>query len=86
MQLSIIICNVSITDDIPHTPHTLLPTLHISYALCVGVAVILRHLRPDSSCGNGFRELNPIDQNLQYDFNFQQANYLTQAVNVLPVN
>ncbi len=51
-----------------------------------GFALILHHLRPDSSCGNGYRELEPIDQNLRYDFNFQQANYLTRVVNVQPVS
>ncbi|XP_064398231.1 DBH-like monooxygenase protein 1 homolog [Halichondria panicea] len=56
-------------------------TLHTHLA---GFALILHHLRPDSSCGNGYRELEPIDQNLRYDFNFQQANYLTRVVNVQP--
>eukprot|EP00731_Ephydatia_muelleri_P011378 Em0006g272a len=49
----------------------------------VGRAVTLRHLRMNSSCG-GLQELPPVDQNLQYDFNFQQTNLLTSPVNVMP--
>ncbi|KAL5500626.1 hypothetical protein EMCRGX_G012217 [Ephydatia muelleri] len=49
----------------------------------VGRAVTLRHLRMNSSCG-GLQELPPVDQNMQYDFNFQQTNLLTSPVNVLP--
>ena len=50
-----------------------------------GRAVTLRHLRMNSSCG-GLQELPPVDQNMQYDFNFQQTNLLTHPVNVLPVS
>ena len=39
----------------------------------------------NSSCG-GLQELPPVDQNMQYDFNFQQTNLLTRPVNVLPVS
>ncbi|KAL5500620.1 hypothetical protein EMCRGX_G012211 [Ephydatia muelleri] len=49
----------------------------------VGRAVTFRHLRMNSSCG-GLQELPPVDQNLQYDFDFQQTNVLTSPVNVLP--
>ena len=53
--------------------------------LLKGRAVTLRHLRMNSSCG-GLQELPPVDQNLQYDFNFQQTNLLTSPVNVMPVS
>ena len=31
-------------------------------------------------------ELEPIDRNLQYDFNYQQINHLTREATVLPVS
>ena len=31
-------------------------------------------------------ELAPIDENLQYDFNFQQANKLPKEVTIYPVS
>jgi len=43
-----------------------------------GVELTLRHIR------NG-KELQPIDINLNYDFNFQQTNYVPK-VKVLPVS
>ena len=33
-----------------------------------------------------YEELEPIDRNLQYDFNYQQINHLTREVTVLPVS
>ena len=33
-----------------------------------------------------YEELEPIDKNLQYDFNYQQINHLTREVTVLPVS
>ena len=53
----------------------------------IGVGLTLHHLRKTQTCinGSGYEELQPIDQNLQYDFNFQQANHLPNLVNVQPV-
>ena len=59
--------------------------MYLTYCF-TGFALVVRHLRPDGSCGNGYRELKPIDQNLQYDFNFQQVNHLTEEVNLKPVS
>ena len=49
----------------------------------VGVGITLRHMRWNSTCGT-YQELPPIDQNLQYDFNFQQFTMLPYSVTVLP--
>ena len=50
-----------------------------------GVGITLRHMRWNSTCGT-YQELPPIDQNLQYDFNFQQFTMLPYSVTVLPVS
>ena len=55
------------------------------FCVSKGRGVTLRHFRMTSTCG-GLQELPPIDQNLKYDFNFQQTNILTSQVNVLPVS
>ena len=44
----------------------------------VGAELVLRHIR------NG-TELDPIDLNRNYDFNFQQVNYIP-SVQILPVS
>ena len=46
---------------------------------------MLKILRRTQECGGGLQELKPIDQNLQYDFNYQQFTYLPQEIKVLPV-
>ncbi|KAL5491375.1 hypothetical protein EMCRGX_G016654 [Ephydatia muelleri] len=48
-----------------------------------GVGITLRHMRWNKTCG-AYQELPPIDQNLQYDFNFQQFTTLPYSVTVLP--
>ena len=53
--------------------------------LLVGIGLTVQHIRRTQTCGNGYEELAPIDQNLQYDFNYQQATYLPRVVNVQPV-
>ena len=49
----------------------------ICYFLSTGVALTLRHIR------NG-TELKPIDMNRNYDFEFQQTNYIPR-LKLLPV-
>ena len=49
-----------------------------------GHGLTLQHLRYNSEC-DVYEELEPIDRNLQYDFNYQQINQLTREVTVLPV-
>ena len=39
----------------------------------------LLHLREEEDC-NGVRELKPIDRNLRYDFDYQNAVYLDNIV------
>ena len=46
---------------------------------------MIRHLRETSTC-DGLEELQPLDQNLNYDFNFQQTTILPKTVKVLPVS
>ena len=33
-----------------------------------------------------YEELEPIEKNIQYDFNFQQSNHLRREVTILPVS
>lgn len=51
----------------------------------LGRGVSLRLIRNTEECG-GLEEMRPIDQNLQYDFNFQQFTVLPNEVTVLPVS
>ena len=44
-----------------------------------------RHFRPNEDCGV-LEELEPIDINLKYDFNYQQINILTETTKILPVS
>ena len=53
--------------------------------IIVGHGLTLQHLRYNSEC-DVYEELEPIDRNLQYDFNYQQINHLTREVTVLPVS
>ena len=46
----------------------------------------LKILRPTQQCGGGLEELKPVDQNLQYDFNYQQFTYLPEEITVYPVS
>ena len=48
------------------------------YITSIGVGLVVRHIRDGV-------ELNPIDVNLNYDFNFQQTNFIP-SVKVLPVS
>ena len=50
-----------------------------------GRALILEHYRKNEECGV-LEELEPIDINLSYDFNYQQAVLLPQPRTVLPVS
>jgi len=61
--------------------------LHYGYSkclqLCLGHGLVLQHFRQTDECG-GLEELEPIDSNLKYDFNYQQFNILPREVKVLP--
>ncbi len=51
------------------------------------MGLTVHHIRRNETCGdNGWEELEPIDQNLQYDFNFQQTVHLPELINVKPVS
>ena len=50
-----------------------------------GHGLTLQHIRYNSEC-NVYEELEPIDRNLNYDFNFQQINHLPREVTILPVS
>ena len=50
-----------------------------------GRGLVVQHLRYSEECG-GYEELEPIDKNLQYDFDFQQINHLRREVTILPVS
>lgn len=51
----------------------------------IGRGVALRVIRNSEQCG-GFEEVQPVDQNLQYDFNFQQFTILPNEVTIYPVS
>ena len=51
----------------------------------VGHGLVVQHLRENKQCGV-LEELEPIDENRRYDFNYQQFNYLNKEVQVLPVS
>ena len=51
----------------------------------LGHGLILRHFRETSTC-DGLEELQPIDQNRNYDFNYQQTTILPKTVKVLQVS
>ncbi len=50
----------------------------------IGHGVSLSLLRENTT--GHYEEIIPIDKNLKYDFNFQQATYLKEEVTVLPVS
>ena len=50
-----------------------------------GHGLNLQHIRYNSEC-QVYEELEPIDKNLQYDFDFQQINHLRREVIVKPVS
>ena len=51
---------------------------------CLGRGVTLRLIRNTEKC-DGLEEVKPVDQNVQYDFNFQQFTVLPNEVTVYPV-
>ena len=52
--------------------------MQLKKLLLIGVGLLVRHIR-------GGVELNPIDVNLNYDFDFQQTNFIP-SVKILPVS
>ena len=50
-----------------------------------GRGLIVRHYRETEECGS-LEELQPIDENRRYDFNYQQTTILPRIVKVLPVS
>ena len=49
-----------------------------------GHGLTVQHIRYNSDC-DVYEELEPLDKNLQYDFNFQQINHLRHEVIIKPV-
>jgi hypothetical protein len=49
----------------------------------VGRGLNLQHVRYNSECGV-YEELEPIDKNLKYDFDFQQINHLKREIILKP--
>ena len=54
------------------------------FFLISGHGLTVQHLRYNSEC-DVYEELEPIDKNLKYDFNFQQINHLRREVIIKPV-
>ena len=57
------------------------------YCQCAyaGHGLVVRHFRLNEECGV-LEELEPIDENRKYDFNYQQATLLPREVQILPVS
>ena len=55
------------------------------YHMYIGRGLVLQHFRWNSEC-NILEELEPISQNMNYDFNFQQYTHLKKEYLVLPVS
>ena len=53
--------------------------------LCAGRGLIVQHYRYNEECGV-LEELEPIDQNMRYDFDYQQTTVLPKEHLVLPVS
>jgi len=51
----------------------------------IGHGLTLQHYRQNPECGV-LEELEPVEQNLQYDFNYQQTVHLSREVALLPVS
>ena len=51
----------------------------------IGHGLLVQHFRENEQCGV-LEELEPIDENRRYDFNYQQFTYLNKEVQVLPVS
>ena len=56
----------------------------IAKSVIIGHGLTLQHIRYNSECGV-YEELEPIDRNLKYDFNYQQVNHLQEII-VKPVS
>ena len=52
-------------------------TLKNTITISTHSGLVLQHIRYNSEC-NVYEELEPIDKNLQYDFDFQQINILSR--------
>ena len=50
-----------------------------------GYGMTLQHIRYNSECGV-YEELEPIDNNMKYDFDYQQFTHLRHEVLIKPVN
>ena len=50
-----------------------------------GHGLTVQHIRYNSEC-DVYEELEPIDRNLKYDFNFQQITHLQREVIIEPVD
>ena len=50
-----------------------------------GHGLTLQHIRYNSECGV-YEELEPIDNNLKYDFDYQQFTHLKHEVLIKPVS
>lgn len=46
-----------------------------------GKGLVIQHIRRNAECG-ATEELEPVDKDLQYDFNYQQFNHLPQKVHL----
>ena len=58
----------------------------LTFLACAGAGLTLQHLRATNTCPDGYEELKPIDENLMYDFNYQQVVHFSQEVKVIPVS
>ena len=72
------------------SPHIIIKTLlyitsnYLIQLSFIGHGLVVRHFR-ENECGL-LEELQPIDENKRYDFDYQQVTLLPKPVKVLPVS
>ena len=54
-------------------------------SLHAGHGLVVRQFRQNEEC-DALEELEPIDENRRYDFNYQQVTHLPREVKILPVS
>ena len=62
-------------------------SINIMYELNnIGSGLVFSHVNKTQCSGTSrYQELKPIEANLHYDFNFQQATHLPHEITILPV-
>ena len=65
--------------------HNIMYMLFIQCIFFAGHGIVVWQFRDNEDCG-ALEELEPIDENRRYDFNYQQVTHLSRKVKILPVS